>query len=554
MTLTIDLTDGTVIRKDYENIFGGRSLSSKIIAEKTPPTIHPLDSLNTVVIAPTTLAGTSAPNVNRLSVGAKSPLTGGIKEANVGGRVPDVLARLGHRALVVKGKAEGLSILRVSKEKCWIEDGSAYREMPNYQLYPALYEQYGDNVGILAIGPAGEKKMLSATVSGNDLEGNPSRHAARGGLGAVMGSKNLKAIVIDNPGKGLRKPTNEKKFKELSRNFSKKLIDNSEPVRKFGNLLLVGYINSLKALPINNYRISESKDALSLTGENVSVKILEHGGKMGHRCSRGCVICCSNIIQDENGDYVTSGFEYETTVMLGSNLGLFDFQRVAAMERICDDLGIDTIEIGTALATAAEANLAAFGDSESFMKLIMEIQNMTPLGKILASGSEITGKVFGVTRVASVKGQGLAAYDPRGIKGTGVTYATSPMGGDHTAANLLPGTVDVDVRAKEGQVEASKDIQAMVATIDSCGCIYVGITKENIETFASLIESFYDETCTGERLLEIGRETLKLENEFNIRAGISPQKNDLPSFFRDEPDSAGDYFDIEPGSLEKIFN
>jgi aldehyde:ferredoxin oxidoreductase len=550
----IDLTDGAVIRKDYKNIFGGRSLSSKIIAEKTPPTIHPLDSSNTLVIAPTTLAGTSAPNVNRLSVGAKSPLTGGIKEANVGGRVPDVLARLGHRALVVQGKAERLSILRVSKEKCWIEDGTAYREMPNYQLYPALYEQYGENVGILAIGPAGEKKMLSATVSGNDLEGNPSRHAARGGLGAVMGSKNLKAIVIDNPGKGLRKPANEKRFKEISRNFSKKLIDNSEPVRKFGNLLLVGYINSLKALPINNYRISESKDALSLTGENVSVKILERGGKMGHRCSRGCVICCSNIIQDENGDYVTSGFEYETIVMLGSNLGLFDFESVAAMERICDDLGIDTIEIGTALATAAEANLAAFGDSESFMKLIMEIQNMTPLGKILASGSEITGKVFGVTRVASVKGQGLAAYDPRGIKGTGVTYATSPMGGDHTAANLLPGTVDVDVRAKEGQVGASKDIQAMVAAVDSCGCIYVGITEENIETFASLIESFYDETCTGERLLEIGRETLKLENEFNIRAGISPQKNDLPSFFRDEPDSAGDYFDIEPTSLEKIFN
>ena len=206
MTLMIDLSDGAIIRKDYDKIFGGRSLSSKIIAEKTPPTIHPLDPLNTLVVAPTVLAGTSAPNVNRLSVGAKSPLTGGIKEANVGGRVPDILARLGHRALVVQGKAERLSILRVSKEKCWLEDGTAYREMPNYKLYLALYQQYGENVGILAIGPAGEKQLLSATVSGNDLEGNPSRHAARGGLGAVMGSKNLKAIVIDNPGKGLRKP------------------------------------------------------------------------------------------------------------------------------------------------------------------------------------------------------------------------------------------------------------------------------------------------------------------------------------------------------------
>jgi aldehyde:ferredoxin oxidoreductase len=188
------------------------------------------------------------------------------------------------------------------------------------------------------------------------------------------------------------------------------------------------------------------------------------------------------------------------------------------------------------------------------MQLISEIQKMTPLGKILASGSEIAGKVFGVTRVASVKGQGLAAYDPRGIKGTGVTYATSPMGADHTAANLLPGTGGVDVRAKVGQVEASKAIQAMVAAIDSCGCIYVGITEENIETFASLIESFYNETCTAEQLIEIGRETLKLENEFNIRAGISLQRNDLPNFFRDEPDSTGDYFDIEPSSLESIFS
>lgn len=553
MTLTIDLTDGGVYRKDYETILGGRALSSKIISERTPPAIHPLDPSNLLVIAPTALAGTSAPNVNRLSAGAKSPLTGGIKESNVGGRFPDILARLGYRALVIQGKAERLSILRVSRKKCWIEDGTSYQGMANYMLYPALYEKYGEKVGILAIGPAGEDRLLSATLSANDLEGHPSRHAARGGLGAVMGSKNLKAIVIDDPGKGLRKPTDDKKFKEVCRNFSKKLIDNSEPVRKFGNLILVGYINSLKALPINNYRISESKEALNLSGEHVSVKILERGGKMGHRCSRGCVICCSNIILNENGDYVTSGFEYESTVMLGSNLGLFDFESVVAMERICDDLGIDTIEIGTALATAAEANLATFGDSQSFMQLVGEIQKMTPLGKILASGSEIVGKVFGVTRVASVKGQGLAAYDPRGIKGTGVTYATSPMGADHTAGNLLPGTAAVDVRTKIGQVEASKNVQAVVAAVDSCGCIYVGITEDNIATFASLIGSFYGEKVTAHQLLEIGRETLRLENEFNIRAGISPQRNDLPSFFRNEPDSTGDYFDIESSSLEKIF-
>ena len=551
--VTIDLTSGKVTREAYTEIPGGRVLSSKLLYERLDPSVHPLDEDNIMVIAPGSLAGTTAPNCNRMSIGSKSPLTGGIKESNIGGRIPEILAKQGIRALVLEGRAERPSLVRITNDEISVEEAEDLWTTTNYELYPELYKKFGAKIGVLAIGVAGEEKMLSASISGNDLEGNPSRHAGRGGLGAVMGSKNLKAIVVDGNNLKMREPHDPTSFRKESVELSKRILKSSEVFTKYGNLFLVGFIGKLGGLPINNYRPLSRPESINLSGEKVSEVLKLRGGTMGHRCSTGCIVRCSNVVHDRDGNYLTSGFEYESSVMLGTNLGLFELDEVAPMERFCDDFGLDTIEVGAALATITEAGLAEFGDPVSYNKLLEEIKNLTPLGRLLGAGAAVTGKAFGVSRVATAKNQSLAAYDPRALKGTGVTYATSPMGGDHTAGNCLPGSSKVDVFAKDGQVEESLRTQTIVTSIDMVACIYIGKSDENIRSLARMLSSFYNKEFSEKDFLEFGKETLRIEYLFNVAAGISPGSNDLPGFFRKELGLKGHTFDIDREELENIF-
>jgi aldehyde:ferredoxin oxidoreductase len=273
----------------------------------------------------------------------------------------------------------------------------------------------------------------------------------------------------------------------------------------------------------------------------------------------GCVIRCSNVLPGEDGQEQTRGFEYESIALLGANCGIGDLDVIARMNRLCDEYGLDTIEVGDALAVAMEAGVAEFGDGERAIAAIEEIGAGTPLGRILGHGAAVTGRIFGVSRVPVVKNQAIAAYDPRALKGTGVTYATSPMGADHTAGNALPGTVlpgmgKPDPTRREHQIALSRYLQHLAVIFDSVGLCW--FARSPILEDNSLLLDMLKGRLGGEFNLDglwaMARETLQRELAFNQAAGFGPADDRLPDFFKLEPLSPRSLrFDIGDEELQR---
>jgi aldehyde:ferredoxin oxidoreductase len=242
------------------------------------------------------------------------------------------------------------------------------------------------------------------------------------------------------------------------------------------------------------------------------------------------------VFHDADGNYVTAGFEYETIALLGSNCGVHDLDAIAKLDRLCDDLGIDTMEVGVALGVAMEGGMLHFGDVNAMEQLINAVAAGSLQGKIIGQGATITGRVLGVERVPAVKGQSMSGYDPRAFKVTGVTYATSTMGADHTTGNCLPGRGGLDCHLPHGQVTLSRDTQVISMACDILGlCIFVGPVVETMPFLASLVTAFHGREVSVTSLRQQAQEVLQIESKFNRLAGISPVQNDIPSFFRTEP-------------------
>lgn len=532
---------------EYQNL-GGRGLTSKLISAEVDPRCFALGKDNKLVIAPGLLTGTIAPCSGRTSVGAKSPLTGTIKESNVGGSAGQYLAGHGIQALIVEGKPaeKHCWILVINQDNIRLEVKDDLTGLGNYQTVRVLRQEYGADCALLSIGPAGEAGAALATVAVCDLEGRPARHAGRGGMGAVMGSKGLKAIVISRPSTLSVKVKDSDKFKEITREFALSLQQSKKALTNYGTPVLVNLINESGGLPTRNFSSGYNEQAKEISGEILHKLCNERGGATGHPCSRGCVIRCSNIYNDVNGNYVTSGLEYETIALLGSNCGLNDLDSIARLDRLCDDLGIDTMEMGVTLGVTMAAGSIPFGDFDAMQEAINGIAAGELFGKVLAQGAAMTGRILGVEKVPVVKGQGLSAYDPRALKGTGVTYATSTMGADHTSGNCLPGRGGLNCHEAHGQVEFSREIQIMSMLCDILGiCIFVGPLPENMPIFAEMVTAFVGREITTATLLQQAREILKAETQYNRRAGIGKSQNDLPLYFRMEPlPNNGLVFDI----------
>lgn len=532
---------------------GGRGLTSTIVSEEVDPHCYPLGKDNKLVIAPGLLTGSAAPCSARTSIGAKSPLTGGIKESNVGGIAGQHLAAHGIKALVFEGKP--------TEKQCWLlyingnEMTLTIRNdlagMLNYAVCDRLRHEFGDKSAVISVGPAGENGAALASVAVGDKEGRPVRHAARGGLGAVLGSKGIKAVVITPPDNPVIKPVESVQFKEICKSFSLAVVDSRKAFTAFGSAVMLNGINAAGGLPTNNFSTGRNELAADISGERLRELCDERGGATGHSCSRGCVIRCSNIFHDINGKYVTGGMEYETLALLGSNCGINDLDSIAALDRLCDDYGIDTIEMGVTLGVAMEGGLFSFGDFPAMQEAIVKTALSTDYGKILGQGATITGKVLGVERVPAVKGQAMAAYDPRAIKGMGVTYATTTMGADHTAGSIPPGRFGLNSHEATGQAAISRIMQRTCMIIDTLGlCLFVGAPPDNLPAFASMLGAFSGREISGDLLFEQAGKLLSLERDFNSRAGISSGQNDLPAFFRNEPlPNNGLVFDVPLAEL-----
>jgi aldehyde:ferredoxin oxidoreductase len=315
-------------------------------------------------------------------------------------------------------------------------------------------------------------------------------------------------------------------------------------------------ISAVGGLPTRNFSAGNFEGAEKINGRTLAETINARGGKVGHGCSPGCVIRCSNIYHDSEGNYVVSALEYETIVLMGSNLGIDSLDIIAGLNRKCNDYGLDTMEVGVAIGVAMEAGIAEFGDGKAALNLVDEIGRETVLGRMLGQGAAVTGRVLGVTRVPSVKGQAMSAYDPRALKGTGVTYATSPMGADHTAGNCLPGRGGVDPNLPEGQIKVSRDLQIMSTVVDAMGlCLFVGPLPDSMEVIAQLLARATGKTVSVEDVLEIGKRILKCELEFNRQAGFTKAHDRLPEFFKVEKLKPKDLvFDISDTEIDEVFN
>jgi len=536
---------------DYAG-FGGRGLTSAIVAKEVPPLCHPLGEDNKLVIAPGLLSGSTAAMSGRISVGCKSPLTGGIKEANSGGQASQMLGRLGYAAIVLEGKPKGDTLYKIfiNKDGVDIQEDNSLRMLGNYDTVEKMKTAYGEKISCISIGPAGEMKMSAASVAFTDMELRPTRHAGRGGVGAVMGSRGVKVIVIDDAGTKARSPQDADKFREANKAFVAGLRKNpttGEGLPAYGTNVLTNVINEAGAYPTKNFQLGQFDGCEKISGETQAETENARGGEGSatHGCHRGCVIRCSGTYYDKDGHYLTKQPEYETVWAHGGNCGIDDLDAIAQIDRLDDDFGVDTIEMGATIAVAMEAGLAEFGDAEAAINMVKEVGKGSHLGRILGNGAAVTGKVFGVERVPVVKGQAMPAYDPRAVQGIGVTYATTTMGADHTAGyavatNILGIGGSVDPLKPEGQVELSKNLQIATAAIDSTGmCVFIAFAildqADTFQALLDLINSFAGASMTGDDVNDLGMKVLKIEREFNAEAGLTDKDDRLPDYFKKEP-------------------
>jgi len=558
----------------------GRALTSTIVAEEVPPTCHPLGPNNKIVFSPGIVTGTPAPTSARISVGAKSPLTGGIKESNAGSSWGSDLADLNIRALILEGQPNEKGInwgLHITWDKAGKKpnlkffNATRYANKPLSDVFPKVYQRFGKTISISGCGLAGERGYANSGVVFNDLAARATRYAGRGGMGAVLGSKGVKFIVLDCKGAPGVKIMNKSVFEQ----GKKKLIDSIQThdltkakgaLNTYGTAVLINVLNEAGGLPTRNFTDGRFEGAAKIAGEAIFEGNKQRLGKelYNHACSPGCIIKCSNTWFRADGTEHASCVEYESDWALGADCGIDNLDDIAEMVKLCNDYGLDTIETGTTLAVAMQAGVVPFGDGKGAIKLLYEMGKATPLGRILGSGTEVTGKVYGLTHIPTVKGQSMPAYEPRAVKGMGVTYATTPMGADHTAGytvapEILGVAGKVDPLTPEGKATLSRNFQAATAFIDSTGhCLFIAFPILDIVAgFEGMVEEcngVLGTTWTTADVAVYGSAVMKKERKFNEAAGIGNEADRVPEFMKTELlPPHNQVFDVSDEALDSVF-
>ena len=571
--LRVDMTKLEANFEDFPADFvalGGRALTSTIVAKEVDPLCHPLGAYNKLVFAPGLVTGSKAPTSGRISVGGKSPLTGGIKEANAGTNFAQKLGRMRIAAIVVEGKHKGddYYLLKVTNDGTEIIKANKWSNKGLYDVYKELYKEFGDKVSISGVGIAAEIMGAASGICFNDPEGLPSRYAGRGGLGAVMASKGLKFIVVDDTGAPGVEILNKEAFNMGVKKLTNALTshDVTKPggaLNSFGTGVLVNIINEAGGLPQRNFSSGQDDRSEKVSGEVKAEEIKKRGGVRPHFCSPGCVIQCSEVWTKPGGKDPVGVLEYESVWALGPNCSIYDLDVIGELNRACNDLGLDTIEAGGLIGVAMEGGLTEFGDEKGALKLFDEIKKKTPTGRILANGTAFTAQAFGVTRVPVVKGQSLPAYDPRAIKGIGVTYATTPQGADHTAGYAIAteimgvgGTADPKDTNKS---DLSRNLQLATAAIDASGyCLFIAFAvldiPEGLVGVVDTLNGVLGTSLTVNDVAGYGQQIIDTERAFNKAAGFTEKDDRLPEFFLKEPlPPHNEVFNVTDEELDKVW-
>jgi len=577
--LRVNMTDRTTTFEEVPEKYkerAGRWLTSSIVASEVPPTCHPLGPKNKLVISAGLTSGTSSPTSARVSIGGKSPLTGTIKESNAGTGFAHMLGRLRIKSIIIEKKPQERGeywTLKITKDEVNFIPADTYAGMKLSEAYKKLFAKHGDisHRSILGIGVAGEYLLGAAGICFNDMKGRATRYSGRGGMGAVMGSKGLKFIILDDTDAPGVEIANEELFDQGRKKLADALLSHAitKPkgaLNSYGTAVLINIINEVGGLPTRNFRTGRFEGATKVSGEALFANNKERTGKevYNHACSPGCIIQCSNTVYRPDGSEHMSCLEYESDWAFGPNCGIDDIDTIAELVNRCNEYGLDTIEVGGALAVAMDGGFAEFGDGKRALEIVDEIGRGTPLGRIIGSGAVTTGRAFGVSRVPAVKGQNMPAYEPRAIKGIGMTYAVGTMGADHTSGYTIATEV-LGVAGKadplnSNKAEMARNFQYATGFIDSSGhCLFIAFAILDIPSgFEGMIEEcngILGTSWTADDVGRIGKEIIDMERAFNRAAGFTKEDDRLPEFMSTEPlPPHNTVWDITDEELDSILN
>jgi aldehyde:ferredoxin oxidoreductase len=549
---------------DELNRVCGRQFLAHILNTEVEPTCEPLGRNNKLILTQGWFSDTNLSTTGKISIGGKSPLTGGIKESNSGGFFGKRLSRLGIKAVIIEDTPEKdapTRVLFIHDSEITLQDAPELKLKLVSESIKLLRERFGKDIGILCIGPAGEMKMHIAGIACPDDRDIQVRFAARGGLGALMGSKGIKAIAVKVTNPVSPEVSDPVLLKETIKEVAALLAADpkSKNRKMYGTLDILEMANQIGILPTRNFSEGSFKGADKLTGPSFSDLVARRGGvgRSGTPCVPGCTIQCSNVMPDEKGEKkIVASLQYESLVLLGPNLDIGNVDAIGELNSLCNNVGVDTIDCGAAIGVAMEAGVIPFGDEEGAKDLVRQIGQGTYLGRILGSGAKFTGQAFGIQRVPVAKGQAMPAYDPRALKGNGVLYVTSTMGADHTAGNAFETARTTNPVGKENQVHNSRQLQIRAAILDSMGaCIFIRPAfVKNPNLLVDLFKAKFGWEISYPEIRQMGADILTAERQFNEKAGVSERFNRMPEFMREEPlPPTNAVFDIEQEELESIW-
>lgn len=553
--LRVNLSKGTVkqepLNKEWlKKYIGGRGYATKLLYEEMKKGVDPLSEDNILIFANGPLTGSNVPTGGRYMVVTKSPLTGMAACSNSGGYWGAELARAGFMFIVVEGKAKKPTWLWIKDDKVELRDASQLWGKDTHQTTDMILKNLGDDkVKVACIGPAGEKLSRIACVI-NDRH----RAAGRSGVGAVMGSKNLKAVAVK--GSGTFKAADPEALKETLRVGMQKIKENGvtgEGLPTYGTAVLVNILNQLGSYPFRNFQGSENADAEKHSGERLAETFLT-----GRTNCFACPIGCGRetALDDKKGE----GPEYETLWALGSNCGVNDLEPIIRANYLCNELGLDTISAGGTISAAMELYEKGFireselgrgpelrfGSGEALVYWVEKMGRGEGLGEKLAMGSFRLCELYGHPEFSiTVKKQELPAYDPRGIQGIGLTYAVSNRGACHVRGYLISPEVlgipeKLDPWATEGKAQWAKIFHDLTAAIDSSGmCLFTSFALGG-DDYADMLKHGAGMDLDAGKLLAAGDRIWNIERLFNLREGLDPAKDDtLPVRLLTEPISSG---------------
>ncbi len=550
--LRVNLTTGSIAREPLKeawlkDFIGGRGYAAKLLYEELPAKTDPLSPVNKLIFALGPLTGSNVPTGGRSMVVTKSPLTGYIACSNTGGQWGAEFSRTGTRFLVVEGKSETPVYLWIRDDRAEIRKASFAWGLDTDAATDRLLEDVGDEKARVAcIGPAGEKLSRIACIINEK-----GRAPGRSGVGAVMGSKNLKAVVVRGTGKWTAH--DPEALKEALRVGMQKIKENgvtSQGLPAYGTAVLVNIVNAAGSLPYRNFQSGTMPDADRISGETLAATLLT-----GKKACYACPIACGRVTKV--GEKEGEGPEYETTWSLGANCGVAELEAITLANYRCNELGIDTISAGGTVSAAMElfekgflppedlegGPEPRFGSGEALKYWVEKMGKVEgKLGKLMAEGSARLCEAYGHPEFSiTVKKQELAAYDPRGVQGIGLTYAVSNRGACHvrgytTSAEVLGIPEKLDPWVTEGKAEWEKIFNDLTAAIDSSGmCLFTSFAL-SADDYAAFLKAGAGLIGSTEEMMRCGERIWNLERLFNLREGLDPLREDtLPKRLLEEP-------------------